>query len=317
MSTQLITYPKAVTINEVGLRDGIQNESYLLNIDEKINLLESIYESNINVIEVGSFVHPKAIPQMANVIEFVTRMPRKNNVQYRALVPNITGLKNACALGIDKAKLTVCVTESHCISNFNQLPLDMMKSFEKCVSYATNHKIELSGAMASAWGCAYEGNVSIDQVDALIKLYLEYDIKELSLSDATGMANPKQVYTMSRHFIEKYPEVTWILHLHDTRGMALANIVAAMQAGISNFDGSFAGLGGCPYLPNATGNIATEDLVHMLHEMGISTGIDLEKAIGTGKLAEQIVNHQGTGSILRSGRNCDLSLEKPHYQKND
>jgi hydroxymethylglutaryl-CoA lyase len=311
-----IVWPNKISICEVGLRDGLQNEKVILGVEEKLELLDMVVSSGIKIIEVGSFVNHKAVPQMANTEQVVHLMKRVDGVEYRALVPNLRGLERAHAAGLTKAKLTVSVSESHCINNFNQKPLDMMKGFIPCVEYATKHNIKLSGALSSAWGCAFEGKIPLAQIEKIVLQYLNIGITELSLSDATGMANPRQVYEIGSYMVRTYPQVKWILHFHNTRGMALGNIVAGIQAGITTFDGSFAGLGGCPYIPGASGNIPTEDVIHMIHEMGIDTGVDLSKAITTANRAKQMVGHDVSSYILKAGRCEDLTKEKFHHQNN-
>jgi len=308
-------WPDNVTICEVGLRDGLQNEKKILALEEKLELLDLVVDSGIKIIEIGSFVHPKAVPQMANTGELLKSMKRVEGVEYRALVPNLKGLERAFDGGLNKAKLTVSVSETHCMVNFNQSPLEMMKGFEPCVEFAAKNNIELSGALSSAWGCAFEGKIPVEQIEKIVKAFLELGITELSLSDATGMANPRQVYEVGTYMTQNYPQVKWVLHLHNTRGMAMANVVAGLQAGFRMFDGAFAGLGGCPFIPGAAGNISTEDVVHMLHEMGVQTGIDLEKAIATARRAEAIVGHEAGSAVLRGGRNCDLVKEKAQKTK--
>lgn len=309
-------WPDKVTICEVGLRDGLQNEKKILSVEEKLELLAMVVESGIKIIEVGSFVHPKAVPQMADTEEVVRRMKRVDGVEYRALVPNLKGLERAYAAGLTKAKLTVSVSESHCINNFNQTPLEMMAGFAPCVEYAAKHNINVSGALSSAWGCAFEGRVPAAQIEKIVREYLKLGITELSLSDATGMGNPRQVYEIGSYMVKTFPQVKWVLHFHNTRDMALANIVAGIQAGITTFDGAFAGLGGCPYIPGASGNIATEDVIHMLHEMGVDTGVDLLKAIATARAAQQMVGHEGLSSVLKAGRCEDLTKERAQRQDN-
>lgn len=311
-----ITWPGNVTICEVGLRDGMQNEKKLLTVEEKLELLDAIVDSGIRIIEIGSFVHPKAVPQMANTGELAKRMKRVPGVEYRVLVPNLKGLERAHDAGLTKAKLTVSVSESHCMANFNQSPLEMMEGFKPCVEFAAKNGIMLSGAMSSAWGCAWEGKIPAEQIEKITRAFLDLGITELSLSDATGMANPRLIYEMGGHMLRAFPQVTWVLHLHNTRDMALASATAALQAGFTIFDGAFAGFGGCNFIPGAAGNVSTEDLIHMLHEMDIDTGVDLGKAILTGRLAEKLLGRNGGSYVLRAGRNCDLVAEKARGQNN-
>ena len=312
-----VVWPEKVTICEVGLRDGIQNEKTILSTEEKLALLNSIVASQITIIEIGSFVHPKAVPQMANTGELAKAMKRVEGVEYRVLVPNLKGLERACDAGLTKAKLTVSASETHCMANFNQTPLQMMEGFRPCVAFAEKHGMAISGALSSAWGCAWEGGISVERLETITRSFLDLGITELSLSDATGMANPRRIYDVCAHMCKTFPTVTWVLHLHNTRGMALACATAALQAGISVFDGAFAGFGGCNFIPNASGNVATEDLIHMLHEMDVSTGVDLAKAMDTGRLAEKLLGHEGDSYVLRAGRCEDLVTSQAARQHNN
>lgn len=301
-----IDWPEKVTICEVGLRDGIQNEKKLLSVEQKLELLDSVVASGIKVVEIGSFVHPKAVPQMADTGELAKRMNRVDDVEYRVLIPNIKGLERAYEAGITKAKLTVSASETHCKANFNQSPMEMMAGFQQCADFAADHSMNISGALSSAWGCAWEGKLPVAQIEKLTRAFLELGINEISLSDATGMANPRQIIVMGGYLRKVFPDVSWVLHLHNTRGMALACVVAALQVGITIFDGAFAGFGGCNFIPGAAGNVATEDMIHMLHEMDIATGVDLSKAIDTGRLAQKFLEHDGNSYVQRAGCNSDL-----------
>ncbi len=311
-----MVWPQKIDICEVGLRDGIQAEKKILLVEEKLELLDAIVDSGIKTIEIGSFVHPKAVPQMANTGELAKRMKRVPGVEYRVLVPNLKGLERAHEAGITKAKLTVCVTDSHCLCNFNQKTMEMVEGFKPCVEFAAKNGMELSGALSSAWGCAWEGKVPVKRIEQVAAAFVGMGIRKLSLSDATGMADPRHIYEMGAHMREEFPDVRWVLHLHNTRGMALACVVAALQVGIRSFDGAFAGFGGCNFIPDAAGNVATEDLVHMLHQMGVDTGADLGKIIKTGRRAEALLGHQGGSYVLRAGTCSDLIAERIQQQNN-
>ncbi|SBW10164.1 Pyruvate carboxyltransferase [uncultured delta proteobacterium] len=311
-----MVWPAKVTICEVGLRDGIQNETKILSVEEKLALLDAVVASGIRVVEIGSFVHPKAVPQMANTGELAKAMKRAEGVEYRVLVPNLKGLERAHDAGITKAKLTVSVSETHCMANFNQTPLQMMEGFKPCVEFAAKNGIAISGALSSAWGCAWEGKIPAAQIEKITRAFLDLGITELSLSDATGMANPRHIYELGGYMRKTFPQVTWVLHLHNTRGMALACATAALQAGITVFDGAFAGFGGCNFIPDASGNVATEDLIHMLHEMNVDTGVDLVRAMETGRLAESLLGHRGDSYVLRAGRCVDLTTKQAAKQNN-
>lgn len=316
MQSANIVWPDKVTICEVGLRDGLQNEKKMLSVEEKLELLDMVVDSGIKVIEIGSFVHPRLIPQMADTDKVVERMKRVEGVEYRALIPNLKGLERAHAAGLTKAKLTVSVSESHCINNFNQTPLEMMQGFIPCVEYATKHNINISGALSSAWGCAFDGKIPVEQLEKIVREFLKLGITELSLSDAAGMGNPRQIYEVSSHMVKTFPQVKWVLHFHNTRGMALSNIVAGLQAGITTFDGAFGGLGGCNFIPGAAGNVPTEDVIHMLHEMGIDTGVDLQKAMATARRAAEMFEREVPSYVLKAGRCQDLTDQKAKRQNN-
>lgn len=306
MNAKKLEWPRTVTVCEVGPRDGLQNEKTLLTVEQKIELIERSAAAGAKVIEIGSFVHPKAVPQMADTDEVAKRMKRINGVEYRALVMNLRGLERAEAAGITKAKLTVSASRSHSLSNLNKTPEEAVQGFAKCAEYAAAHGIELSGAISTAFGCPFEGKVPLKQVLSVVRCFKEFGINELSLSDTTGMANPEQVYTYGVTVKEVFPDVKWVLHFHNTRGMGLANVVSGMLAGIDIYDACFAGLGGCPFAPGASGNIATEDLVHMLHEMGILTDYDLEEGIEIGRRVREFIGHDTDSFILRAGRCSDI-----------
>ncbi|MDF2636935.1 MAG: Hydroxymethylglutaryl-CoA lyase [Pelosinus sp.] len=280
-------WPTHVTICEVGLRDGLQNEKMLLTVNQKIDLLDRSIKAGAKIIEVGSFVRPKAVPQMADTDEVVRRMKRVDGVEYRVLVMNLRGLERAKAAGITKAKLTASASRAHSLANINKTPEEVVRGFSECAEFAAANGIELSGAISTAFGCSMEGRVSLEQVLSVISCFREIGVKELSLSDTTGMANPDQVYEYSMKVKNQFPDVNWFLHFHNTRGMGLANVIAGMMAGIDRYDACFAGLGGCPFAPGASGNIATEDLIHMCHEMGIETGYDLDAVLSIGRSIQQ------------------------------
>lgn len=301
-----LNWPERVTVCEVGPRDGLQNEKAMLPLERKVELIDRVSAAGAKIIEVGSFVNPKAVPQMADTDEVARRIRRCEGVEYRVLVFNLRGLERAEASGLTKAKLTVSVSRTHSLKNAGKTPEEHVRAFDECANYAAAKGITLSGAMPTAFGCPFEGTIPLEQVLALSERFMEIGVRELSLSDSSGMANPRQVYEYCRTVRERFPEVTWNLHFHNTRGMALANVVAGMLAGVTRFDGGFAGLGGCPFIPDATGNIATEDLIHMLIEMGVDTGYDLDAMIGVARLARELVGHDTHSSVLRAGKNSDL-----------
>ena len=307
-------YPKEEIIAEVGPRDGLQNEKKIFSAQVKADLIDKAIEAGYKVIEVGSMVHPKAIPALADTAEVFKLIKNKENVDLRVLIPNLKGAERAIEAGFKKIKLTVSISQSHNLANFNRTPEDTIASFTDSVKLAKENGVVVSGAMATSFGCPFEGEITIEQIDEVVKQFIALDIMELSLSDTTGMANPRDVYEKCIYFKEKYPEVTWNLHFHNTRGMAMANILAAMEAGMNRFDGAFGGLGGCPFAPGASGNVSSEDIVHMLDLMGVETGIDIDKAIDIARDVREHVEHDLDSCMLKAGKVSDLVLERPKGQ---
>jgi len=300
------TWPSKIALCEVGPRDGLQNEKTSFTVDQKVELIERSVDAGVKFIEIGSLVHPKAVPQMADTDEVAKRIRKVDGVEYRVLVMNVKGIQRAEAAGLTKAKLTVSASRSHSLSNMKRTPEEVVRSFGECAEYAAAHSITLSGAIATSFGCPFEGKVNLEQVLTVIGCFREIGVTELSLSDTTGMANPQQVLDYCTQVRQKFPDVTWWLHFHNTRGMGLANVAAGMLAGVSRFDAAFAGLGGCPFAPGASGNIATEDLVHMCHEMGIETGIDLDQMISLGNHIKEILGHETSSFVLKAGKCSDI-----------
>lgn len=299
-------WPERITICEVGPRDGLQNEKTMLTVKQKVELIESIVEAGVRIVEIGSFVHTKAVPAMAESDEVARRLKRRDDVEYRALIANLRGVERALAVGISKVKLTVSASESHCRANLNKTPEEIINGFYNCMELADKNGMAVSGAISTAFGCPFEGRVKVEQVEKVVSRFVDLGVTELSLSDTTGMANPRHVYELVSRMKKKFSKVRWVLHFHNTRGMALANIMAGMQAGITVFDSCFAGLGGCPFAPGASGNVATEDVIHMAHEMGIVTGVNLEQIIGVASKVREAVGHETESFILKAGRCSDL-----------
>lgn len=298
--------PKSITVCEVGLRDGLQNEKATLSTAQKLTLLENIQNAGVSLIEIGSLVNPKAVPQMADTAEVFGKLSKKADVEYRVLVLNQKGLERAVEAGMKKVKITLSVSEAHQRANANSTPLEMFEKFAPMAEYAAAHGVTLSGAMATSFGCPFEGDIPIERIKAVAAEFRKIGITELSMSDTTGMANPALVYRQCNEMQEAFPEVMWNLHFHNTRGMGLANVLAGMQAGVTRFDASLGGLGGCPFAPGATGNIATEDLLHMCGEMGIETGVDLDRMIAAARALQEMVGHDLPSAVLKAGKVSDL-----------
>lgn len=304
-------FPKFIHINEVGPRDGLQNEKTILSREAKADLINQCVAAGFKTIEVGSLVHPKAIPALADTEDVFQLLNHQPDIEFRVLITNLKGVERAINAGIKKVKLTVSASESHNLSNFNRKPEETVHNFKECLALAHANGIDVSGAISTAFGCPFEGKISIEAVEKLVQAFNELGITELSLSDTTGMGNPKEVYEKCQYFKEKYPHIQWVLHFHNTRDMGLSNTLAAMNAGITHFDASFSGLGGCPYAPGASGNLCTEDLIHMCEEMGIETHIDLDSAIVIARKVEELIGHKSESYMLRAGKVSDLTIEKP------
>jgi hydroxymethylglutaryl-CoA lyase len=309
--------PKKVHIMEVGPRDGFQAEKTWIPTDKKIELINALSRTGVPEIQVTSFAHPKAIPQLADAEEVMSRIDIVEGVSYRAMTPNMRGLKRALAFKdrITTVSFMLSVTESHNRANGNHAIAETFQEFDEMAPVAQEAGFVVSGSMICALGCPFEGEVPLGQLERVADRYLSLGITNMSLADTIGVANPLQVYRVVSHMLTKYPQVTWNLHLHNTRDMALANTYAALQAGMDRFDGGVGGLGGCPYAPGASGNIATEDMVNMLHEMGIETGIDLDKMIAAARMQMEYIHHPLDSAILRAGKRTDLRPAPKQQQK--
>ena len=301
--------PAAITLCEVGLRDGLQNEKTILSTEQKVELLRGLIDAGFKVIEAGSFMHPKAVPQMADTDEVYKAVGQVPGVELRALIPNLRGVKRAVDCGCKKVKLNVSASRQHNLKNLNMTPEQSVAGFADCVQAANENGIAISGSISMPFASPWEGRIPLADVESIIEAYLKVGITEISLSDASGMAVPNHVYQLCAHVREKYPQATWWLHFHNTRGLAMANITAAMEAGMTQFDSSFGGLGGCPFVPGAAGNISTEDVLNMCDEMGIATGVDIVKVMELSRKMKTLLNHDLDSYILRAGRAKDLILD--------
>jgi hydroxymethylglutaryl-CoA lyase len=307
--------PKRAYILEVGPRDGFQAEKAWIPTERKIEIIDALSKTGLPEIQATSFVHPKAIPQLADAEAVMKGIHRPAGMHYRVLVPNLKGLQRALALKPDKVHFMNSVTESHNHSNANRSVDESLDQIAEMFAVAKEASVPVVGGMACAFGCPFEGEVPIEQLERVARRYVEIGIREIGPADTIGVANPRQVYDVMSHLVDKFPEVTWNLHLHNTRDMALANVVAALQAGVSRFDGAVGGLGGCPYAPGATGNIATEDMVNMLQEMGVETGIDLDALIAVAKRLQEVINHPLDSCMVKAGRCTDLKPAPREQQK--
>lgn len=300
--------PEEVTITEVCPRDGFQSLPESISTEDKIKIINGLIECNYKQIEVTSFVHPKAIPQLKDAEEVLKQIKRKDGVILRALVPNLRGLERAIEAGVHKVKLMLSSSDSHSLHNANCKTMETMKGFEPLVERAKSSPVKVSGSISVVFGCPYEGDIPLDRISLICQEYIQLGIYDISLADTTGMANPVKVKKILHTLRNKFPELKFSLHLHNTRGMAFANAVAGLEEGVTDFDSAVAGLGGCPYAPNASGNIASEDLIHGFEEMGIRTGVLLDKVINVSRDIERKFPKYVDSFVLKAGKCSDLHL---------
>jgi hydroxymethylglutaryl-CoA lyase len=298
----------SVTVYEVGPRDGLQNEARTLGTEEKLALIRALVDAGLRRIEATSFVSPRWIPQLADAAELTARLPRAPGVSYVVLVPNAKGLSRLLevlgAAGKGRPSVEAAVflsaSETHNRKNVNRSVEETLRSFEELVPSARAAGLAVRGYVSTAWGCPYEGAVDPERVRALVERLLALGCAQVSLGDTIGVGNPSQTRRLLDLLLPAVPAERLALHMHDTRGTALANVLAGLDRGIRTFDSSIGGLGGCPYAPGASGNLATEDLVYMLHGMGYETGVDQARLVEAGALAQRLVARRLPGRALQA-----------------
>jgi isopropylmalate/homocitrate/citramalate synthase len=289
--TGLTSLPERVKICEVGPRDGLQNESLPVATEAKIRYIDMLTEAGFSLIEATSFVSPKAIPQLSDASEVFARIAKRDGATYLVLVPNERGLDRAIDAGVRAVAVFTGATESFVRHNINMSIAESLAKQGAVVRRARAEGMWVRGYVSTAFGCPYEGAVAIDAVVRVCEALAEMGVDEISVGDTIGVATPNQVVAVSQALQEHLPIERLAMHFHDTRGGALANVMAALQMGVTTFDSSAGGLGGCPYAPGASGNLATEDLVYMLDGMGIATGIDLDKLRAASRFIATSLDH--------------------------
>jgi hydroxymethylglutaryl-CoA lyase len=292
--------PSAVSIREVGPRDGLQNEDPVPT-EAKVRLLDALSGTGVRRIEAVSFVHPVAIPQMADADEVWSRATKAHGVRYSALVPNSRGAQRALDAGFHEIEVVVSASDTHNRRNVNRSTEESLEDISALIETLHDAGAQCEVIISTSFGCPYEGDVPPRRVASIVDRVVADGADRVAFGDTTGMATPRRVTDVLEIVRERQPNVEMLLHFHDTRGTALANILTALRFGITEYDASVGGLGGCPYAPGATGNVATEEVVHMLHDMGIDTGIDLSALIGAARLAEEIVGRELPSGVLRAG----------------
>jgi hydroxymethylglutaryl-CoA lyase len=296
-------FPGRVEVFEVGPRDGLQNEPTFIATAEKVRFTNMLTEAGCRCIEVTSFVHPKWVPQLADATEVLSAIAKRAGVLYNALVPNLKGLDRAIEAGLAGVVTIMSASESHNIKNLNMSVAASLEAIEKINKVATAHGIKVRSYISTAYGCPIEGPVPPGKVADIASSLEGFGAYEVSLGDTTGMASPVSAYEVGRLVKQRLTKASLAVHFHQAGGIEFANVLASMEAGIDIIDSAAGGLGGCPYAPGATGNIATETLVEMLHRMGIETGIDEEKIKAAAAFARSLSGpHRPEGAVECGGR---------------
>lgn len=292
--------PARVKVVEVGPRDGLQNEPEHVATANKVKLIGALSDAGISQIEVSSFVSPKWIPQLADAMEVAKALQLPDSVTTSALVPNLKGYERFKESGLDQPAFFMSATESHSKRNINKSVDEAIDALKEVLSAAKGDGYKVRCYLSVVFECPYEGSVSPDQVLRVTEKLVGLGVDEISLGDTIGAATPNQVIAIVNRVKEHIAVEKLALHFHDTRGTALANVLAGLEAGVTIFDASLGGMGGCPYAPGAAGNLATEDLVYLLHGLGVKTGIDLDKLVDAGALAQQILGKELPGRYLKA-----------------
>jgi len=293
-----------IWFNEVVTRDGFQNEPTFVPTNAKVALIDALSQCGYARIEVTSFTSAKAIPMLRDAEEVLGRIRRLPGVEYTALVPNVRGAERALESFADELNVVMSVSETHNLANLRMSREQSIVVLAEIISMARIHpsRTPINVSLATAFGCPMEGPVLQDEVLRWADRFAELGIRGITVCDTTGMAHPTQVAKMAEALLQRFPTLQLTMHFHNTRGMGLANVLSAAQAGIVRFDGSLGGLGGCPYAPGASGNICSEDAIHMLECMGYDTGIDLDALITIAQGLQELVAHATPGQMIKAGR---------------
>jgi len=301
--------PKKVIVTEVGPRDGFQIEHDFIPTATKIALINGLIDAGVPRIEFSSFVSPRAVPQLADAAEVLAGIDRSRGTELVALIPNAKGAARAVEAGSDALCVFVSASETHNRKNVNRTVEESLAGFEEVMAIAGRAGTPVHGAIATAFGCPFEGDVPIAQVGRIAERFRALGMVGVALGDTTGMATPPLVVERCRHLAAHVPDLPITLHFHNTRGLGLVNVVAGLDEGVDSYESSFAGLGGCPFAPGATGNICTEDLVNLLNELGIETGIDLDRLCGIARRVEDVIGRSLPGQVMKAGPRLTLRAE--------
>ncbi|HWH00463.1 MAG TPA: hydroxymethylglutaryl-CoA lyase [Pilimelia sp.] len=298
--------PDSVSIREVGPRDGLQNEAPVPT-EAKVRLLDTLAGTGVRRIEAVSFVHPKAVPQMADADEVWARASKAPGVRYSALVPNSRGAQRALAAGFREIEVVVSASDTHNRRNVNRGTAESLDDIAALIGQVHDAGATVEVIVATSFGCPYEGDIDPGRVAGIVDRVLADGADRIAFGDTTGMATPRRVRDLVPLVRDRHPDTPLLLHFHNTRGTALANVLTALELGVTEFDAAVGGLGGCPYAPGASGNVATEEVVHMLHDLGIATGVDLDALIEAAALAQDVVGRELPSGVLRAGPRSRLT----------
>ena len=303
-----------IYIQDVATRDGFQIESAFVPTDDKIALIDQLSHTGLAKIEVTSFTSPKAIPNLRDAEEVMRGITRVAGVEYTVLVPNVKGCERALACQVDEINLVMSASDTHGMANLRMTPEKSLAQFREIIEVTRGSSVFINASLSTTFGCPFEGEVPEARVYQLIQQLLDIGVQGITLCDTTGMADPAQVARICGEARQRWSQAVFTAHFHNTRGMGLANAVAALQAGIDRFDASLGGLGGCPYAPGASGNICTEDLVHMFQRMGLNTGVDLDALLAAAQRLPDLIGHDVPGAILKAGKS-DRRYPKPKWMQ--
>jgi hydroxymethylglutaryl-CoA lyase len=296
-----MSLPARVTMREVGTRDGIQSLGAFVPTEHKIEMANRLATTGLTRIEVTSFVSPKAVPQMADAEQVMAGIERVPGVSWETLVPNVRGTERALATRPDMILVVLSDSDAFNLKNIRMTIDDSLRSIGEIIPRAHGQGVGVVAAISTAFGCPYSGDVPEERLFGVIQCLLDLGADEVNIADTTGMANPLQVERTVSKVLDRWPDAAFDLHFHNTRGMGLANVGAGLRAGVSVYDASIGGIGGCPFAPKATGNVSTEDVVHMLHEMGVETGINLEALIACANRMSEILGKELPGQVMKAG----------------
>jgi hydroxymethylglutaryl-CoA lyase len=300
-----MSVPKRIVISEVGPRDGLQIERTFLPTERKIALIDALSQTGLDKIEITGFVHPKVVPQLADAEAVAKGITRKPGVRYAAFIPNARGAERAVGVGIDDLKVGMAASDT-----FNELNVRMssaqgMQAIDEIASVAKGSNSRVVGAIATAFGCPYEGAIKPGRLEQMFEQLMELGAPIIYLADTTGVANPDGIRRTVEELRRRWPDARIGLHLHNTRGLGIANALAGLYCAVADFEGSIGGLGGCPFAPRAVGNICTEDFVHMAAGMGIETGVDLDALIAAATMAQDVLGRTLPGMVIKAGKSSE------------